>query len=169
MALLATIREVCRSLFMGLLGAAFVCITLAAMPSVSQVADEYHVKAAFLFNFTRFVEWPSTTFRSPHDPFVVCVLGADPFGSALEETLVGKQIDGRTFRILRISDATHANSCQILFISLFERKRIAAIITALPLYGVLTVSEMDDFIISDLITLRVYSTIGIKKSVDNLF
>jgi hypothetical protein len=119
---------------------------LAAISSVGQVAEEYHVKAAFLYNFARFVEWPSTAFRNQQDPFVVCVLGADPFGSALEETLGGKQIDGRAFRIARISEAPQANACQILFIGFPDRKRMAAAIAALPARGVLTIGETDGFI-----------------------
>lgn len=106
--------------------------------------DEYAVKAAFLYNFARFVEWPSTTFRKQTDPFVTCVLGADPFGGTLEEILKGKQVDGRAFRILRIADTSEAAACQILFISSSEHKRTAAIIATLP-PGTLTVGEMDGF------------------------
>jgi len=130
---------------MGRLGAALVCGALAATPSVSQVADEYHVKAAFLYNFARFVEWPGTAFQGRQAPFTICVLGADPFGGALDETVGGKQAGDRAFRILRISEAAQANPCQILFISSSERKRTAAIIAALPSAGVLTVGETDGF------------------------
>lgn len=145
MAILAPIRWDIMAIRLIRLGALLVAGALIAMPSAGQVADEYHVKAAFLYNFARFIEWPSTTFRSPHDPFVICVLGADPFGSAMEETLSGKQIDGRPFRILRISDPAQANACQIVFVGSSERRKTAAIIGALPVAGVLTVGEMDGF------------------------
>ena len=145
MAILGTIREIFPRRPLGLLGAAFVCVTLAGMPSAGQVADEYHVKAAFLYNFARFVDWPATAFRNPRDPFTICVLGADPFDGALDETVGGKQVGDRAFRILRISEAAQANACQILFISSSERRRTAAIIAALPAAGVLTVGETDGF------------------------
>jgi hypothetical protein len=145
MAIPGAIREIFRRRPSGLLGAAFVRVTLAGMPSAGQVADEYHVKAAFLFNFARFVEWPPTAFRNQRDPFTICVLGADPFDGALDETVGGKQVGDRAFRILRIPEAAQASACQILFISSSERKRTAAIIAALPSVGVLTAGETDGF------------------------
>ncbi|HUE23932.1 MAG TPA: YfiR family protein [Bryobacteraceae bacterium] len=146
MAILAGIRESLKApRCVARLGRILVWGALAAIPSIGQVAEEYHVKAAFLYNFARFVEWPSTTFRSPQDPFAICILGADPFGGTLKETVAGKQIEGRDFRILHISEAAQANACQILFIGSSERKRIAATIAALPAAGVLTVGEMDGF------------------------
>jgi len=146
MAILKPIREGTRARRMARFEILLAFGALAAISSVGQVAEEYHVKAAFLYNFARFVEWPSTAFRNQQDPFVVCVLGANPFGSALEETLGGKQIDGRAFRISRISESPQANACQILFIGFPDRKRMAAAIAALPARGVLTIGETDGFI-----------------------
>ena len=145
MALLASIREGPMPRRMTLLGTFFVCGALVASSSMEQAADEYHIKAAFLYNFARFVEWTSAMFRNPQDPFTICVIGADPFGGTLEETVAGKQVGDRAFRILRISEPAQANACQILFISSSERKRTAAIIAALPSAGVLTVGETDGF------------------------
>ena len=127
------------------LAAVILCAAFSTASPVGQFSDEYHVKAAFLYNFARFVEWPGATFRTQHDPLVICVLGADPFGSALDETLAGKQLDGRALQIVRIPDASQANACQIVFISSSERKKIGAILAALPAAGVLTVGEMDSF------------------------
>lgn len=126
-------------------GAVLLLAPLAAISSGEPTAEEYRVKAAFLYNFVRFVEWPSTTFRNQHDPFVICVLAADPFDSAVKETFAGKQIEGRAFRILRISDAGQADPCQIVFMGSSEPKKTAAILATLPAAGVLTVGETDGF------------------------
>ena len=144
MAILTTTRgssRLCRTLLCVFL----VCEIPAARPLTEQVAEEYHVKASFLYNFARFVEWPSGTFHSQQEPFQICVLGADPFGNALEETFNGKQLDGRPFRISRISAAVQAATCQIIFICPSERRRLIGILADLPASGVLSVSEMDGF------------------------
>ncbi|MEO8662099.1 MAG: YfiR family protein [Bryobacteraceae bacterium] len=120
-------------------------LLLLAIPAIAQITDEYYVKAAFLYNFARFVEWPPGTFHKPEDRFAICVLGEDPFGRALEDTIAGKTLEGRLFRVARIRDAAHAAGCQILFIGSSEQKQLAEIVSALPATGILTVGEMRGF------------------------
>src|SRR5258708_34362438 len=84
--------------------------------------DEYQVKAAFLYNFARFVEWPADVFHDPSDPFAICVLGQDPFGHALDDVVAGKKIEGRAFAVRRISAPRQAVGCRILFVSSSEPK-----------------------------------------------
>ncbi len=111
-----------------------------------QSLDEYQVKAAFLFNFAKFVEWPAQTFRSPTDPINICILGQDPFGDALEHAVKGKTVETRVFLVpFRISEVHQASGCQILFISSTERKRVRAILAELKAPGVLTVGETEGF------------------------
>jgi hypothetical protein len=72
----------------------------AALPLRAQETgfDEYQVKAAFLYNFAKFVEWPQGTFATPHDPIGICIVGQSPFGLALDDTVRGKKIRRPGFR-----------------------------------------------------------------------
>ena len=87
----------------------------ALLPATAggQVIDEYQVKAAFIYNFAKFVEWPPQTFKSPGDPMSICVLGQNPFGSSLEEAVNGKSVDGRRFAVRQVADMQQAGGCQI--------------------------------------------------------
>jgi hypothetical protein len=111
----------------------------------AQTIDEYQVKAAFLYNFAKFVEWPAQTFKTDKDPVRICVLGQDPFGSFLGDAVGGKTVLGRPFVLSDISSADQVTDCQILFISSSERKRLRAIFAEFRTAGVLTVGETDGF------------------------
>lgn len=110
-----------------------------------QATDEYRVKAVFLYNFAKFVDWPPQAFKSPTDPIVICVLGTNPFGDALAETAAGKAIGGRRFQVREVADAQQAAGCQILFITASERKRAAWLINQIGNAGILIVGETDGF------------------------
>lgn len=118
---------------------------LLAPSSGAQEAEEYQVKAAFLYNFAKFVEWPSQAFKSPQDPMVVCVLGRNPFGNALEQATHGKSVEGHTLYVRQISGVEQAGGCQILFISASEAKRFRSFWAGLNPAGILTVGEADGF------------------------
>ena len=107
--------------------------------------DEYQIKAAFLYNFAKFVEWPAGTFANAAEPIGICIAGPNPFGSALEEMVQGKKAGDRAFVVRRLADPQNTDKCQILFIGAVEWKRIRATPGALPKRGVLTVGETDDF------------------------
>jgi hypothetical protein len=109
----------------------------------AQATDEYQVKAAFLFNFAKFVAWPPQTFKSPGDSISICVLGQNPFGRSLEEAVEGKIIDGRRFVVRQVAEIEQAPGCQILFIAVRQKKRAPG--AALAMSGVLTVGESDGF------------------------
>lgn len=111
----------------------------------TDAASEYELKAAFLFDFGKFVEWPANTFPDPNAPFSVCVLGRDPFGSALDQTLQGKRMENRPVRILRLTDPAAARPCQIVFVSASERPRVAAILVSLRGSNALVVGETRGF------------------------
>jgi hypothetical protein len=110
-----------------------------------QKTGEYLVKAAFVFNFAKFVEWPPQEFRTSTDPMVICVAGQNPFGNALEEAVSGKLVEGRTFLVRQVSGEQPATGCHILFVSSSERKRLHAILGGIKTAGVLTVGETDNF------------------------
>src|SRR5580692_10535365 len=88
-------------------------VLLASVAS-AQTMDEYQVKAAFLYNFAKFVEWPPLTFKTDKDPVRICVLGQDPFDGALGEVVGGKMVLGRRFVVTDVANATQAADCQIL-------------------------------------------------------
>lgn len=118
---------------------------LLAAGARGQAIDEYQVKAAFLYNFAKFAEWPPQTFKDSTEPIGVCVLGQDPFGGMLEEAVQGKQIGGRALVVHNISDARQAYSCHILFVSFSERKRLPSIFIGIKAASILTVGEMEGF------------------------
>lgn len=103
---------------------------------------EYEVKAAFLYNFGKFVKWPAGGNRSD---FRICVLGEDPFGTTLDSILEGETVDGKRVAARRISVPGDAASCQIVFISSSEEKRLKAILEVLGRTNALTVSEIPQF------------------------
>jgi hypothetical protein len=111
----------------------------------AQELEEYQVKAAFLYNFVKFVEWPPQTFKNATDRIAICILGQDPFGGALDDAVKGKTFEGRTFVVPRISDVREASGCQILFVSASETKRARAVLVELKASGILTVGETEGF------------------------
>jgi hypothetical protein len=118
---------------------------LPALWAPAQVLDEYQVKAAFLYNFAKFVEWPADAFKTAKDPILVCVLGHNPFGNALEDAIRGKSIEGRTFAYRHVMDAESASACQILFVGWDESKHFRALLESLKPMGILTVGEAQGF------------------------
>ena len=109
-------------------------------------AEEYHVKGAFLLNFAKFVEWPAQAFKTPSDPMSICVFGANPFTPALDAAARQIVVDGRSLMLQEIQEPQQARQCQIVFISVAERKRVRALLEAIKGYSVLTVGESEGFI-----------------------
>ena len=108
--------------------------------------SEYRLKAAFLFNFAKFVEWPPEAFAEKTSPFIIGVLGDNPFGNELQQTVIGKNINDHPITIQPFSTAAAATNCHLLFISNSEKKRLTEIVPALRGTTVLTVSETERFI-----------------------
>jgi hypothetical protein len=106
---------------------------------------EYDVKSAYLYNFSRFVQWPDGSAPDKSDSFPICVLGRDPFGPALDATLAGHTVDGHKTVARRIAKPEDAAGCRILFISSSEDEQLKVIIAALDHMGVLTVSDIPQF------------------------
>jgi hypothetical protein len=105
---------------------------------------EYQVKAAYLYNFAKFVEWPPRVALS-ESSFNICVLGRDPFDSTFGATVAGENIKGKNVVVKRIPRAQDGASCQILFISSSEEARLKEILAVLDKTSVLTVSDMPQF------------------------
>jgi hypothetical protein len=133
-----------RNLGIGLL-AVVMLIPCSAQPEGAwQAPSEYQVKAAFLFNFAKFVEWP----EQQRGPFAICILGKDPFGEAIERVMEGKTVNERPIVIRRTGDLAVARSCQVLFVSSSETRRMVEIANALRDASVLSVSEIPRFCLS---------------------
>jgi hypothetical protein len=132
----AVLRIILRALV--LLSLALVAAT--AVPGAEE-PSEYQVKAAFLLNFVRFVEWPVDVFKKADDPLVVGILGKDPFEGTLEQTVTNKTVGGRSVVVRHISDVTAARTCQVVFLAASETRRLGDIVTAGR--GVLIVGEAE--------------------------
>jgi hypothetical protein len=110
-----------------------------------QVFNEYQVKAAFLYTFAKFVEWPPQAFSSPSAAMTICVLGEDPFGSFLDDAVKGKTVDGRPLVVYRLTDLPTGHECKILFIATSESRRMPALLASMATSGVLTVGDTTEF------------------------
>jgi hypothetical protein len=123
----------------------FLVLCLAARFSAAQSATEYQVKAAFLFNFAKFVEWPPSSFHDGSAPLQICVLGRDPFGEVLREITREKTVNGHKLEVRGVVDLQVARACHILFIAFSERTRLKQIFEALQGSYALTVGDAKDF------------------------
>ena len=130
-----------------------ICVVVSsALPGGTAIAyadwryqREYQIKAAFLYNFTKFVEWPADRFADDSSSIMLCVIGKDPFGAILEDTVIGKTANGRYIDIRRIDNVDDLNACHLLFVSLSGPERLRKIIASSHRANVLTVGDMDDF------------------------
>jgi hypothetical protein len=105
--------------------------------------SEYEVKAAYLYDFGKFVAWPAKVAAS--DDFPICVLGQDPFGPTFDSTIAGETINGKKVVVNRIAKPQEAVSCRILFISASEESQLKEILATLDKTSVLTVSDISQF------------------------
>jgi YfiR/HmsC-like len=112
----------------------------------SNISSEYQVKAAFLFHFAQFVDWPPEAFKDAGAPLTYCTVGEDPFRGALDASMSGKTIDGRPVRVLHFKLGQEVQTCQILFLGAPEKKSLAATLVNLGASPVLTVGESQNFI-----------------------
>lgn len=125
-----------------------ICVVVAAVflcgGSVhSAPASEYQVKAAFLFNFAKFVEWPPNAFRDADTPLVIGVLGHDPFGSYLDDIVRGERVNNRQLIIQRYRNLAEIKACHVLFISRSESDRLDQIVGDLRYRKILIVTDAD--------------------------
>jgi hypothetical protein len=141
--------RVCVLLALAIL-AAVVAPVAAASTRSAEESLEYNLKAAFLFNFTKFVDWPADAgnpaYPDEKAPFQLCVLGEDPFGKSLDDLVLNETVNGRPIAVRRLPRGTDPRSCQILFLGRMERERQAEILGGLRGLPVLTVGESDRFL-----------------------
>ncbi len=129
----------------------FLCLPLFLLsftafdPSSAQESKEYQLKAAFLYNFAQFVKWPADSFTNPDAPFTIGILGDDPFGSVLEETIKGETINNHRLTVVRAQQIEGLKDCQLIFVSRSEEGHVGEILTELDSKPILTVSEVESF------------------------
>lgn len=123
---------------------AVVALGIALFPGKASAADEsveYAVKAAFLYKFGSFVEWPATAFASPTSPFQLCIAGEDPFGPTLDRAVNGQRIAQRPVEVRRLKIVKPDSGCHIVYLATSEAQRLPQIVEALRGSSVLTVSD----------------------------
>jgi uncharacterized protein DUF4154 len=121
-------------------------VTGVAAARSPEPTAEYTLKAAFLFNFTKFVEWPADAFADEKSPFNLCILGEDRFGASLDAVVANESVNGRPIVVRRLPRGGEARACQILFLGRTERERQAEVLAGLRNAPVLTVGETDRFL-----------------------
>jgi hypothetical protein len=127
-----------------LLTLVFILLPLSAWGE-SAVSKEYQLKAAFLYNFAKFVEWPQGCFSDPETMIRIGVLGADPFGSALEDITRDATIRNRKLMVQRSQRMTELKGCHLLFVCQSEKARLREILASLGNEPILTVSDIEGF------------------------
>lgn len=108
------------------------------------ISGEADIKAAFLFNFIKFVEWPDSTFGSPEDPYQIALVGNDPIEAPLKG-VDGKTVSGRRVVVRKVSDLSSLGRCHILFVGESEKGRVESVIKAVKNWPVLIVADIDGF------------------------
>lgn len=118
---------------------------VSGMGHAEEQSKEYQLKAAFLFNFAQFVKWPSNSFPTSAAPFCIGILGDDPFGSVLEETVQGETIDNHKLKVVHGRTFEDLKDCQLIFICKSEEDHMSQIFSELDSKPILTVSEISSF------------------------
>ncbi|GAB4091556.1 YfiR family protein [Flaviaesturariibacter terrae] len=116
-------------------------LLLAGKLSFAQTR-EYQVKALFLYNFAQFVDWPPGCFTAPNAPFVIGIVGNDPFGRFLEEVVREEQLSGHPIVVQHYSSPSDIRSCHMLFVGGYTREALSAVSGR----AVLTVGEAQNFV-----------------------
>jgi YfiR/HmsC-like len=120
--------------------------SLATATAAPPQPTEYGLKAVFLYQFCRFMEWPRSAFSSPKEPLTIGILGKDPFGPLLNEAIAGESYHDRPIRIEHYRDVSEIRNCQLLFVSRSEAGNTASIVAAVAGKNIVTVGETEQFV-----------------------
>jgi len=123
----------------------FHCLLAAHSAAVDLKSDqEYQIKAVFVYNFAKFVEWPAASFKDAKAPLAMCILGNDPLKSFLDN-LKGKHVEGRPVVVRKITTVEHCDECHMLFIPTAQKDNLLHILKAVQNRSILTVSDTKGF------------------------
>jgi hypothetical protein len=129
-----------------------VCLSLAGS-GFATAADNasggdfqvYQVEAAYLYNFTKFTDWPATSFSSSNAPLVIGIVGADPFGKTIDAVMSGEVVRGHPLVVKRLRADDDFQGCHILFFSHSEKKRLPDLLNRIRGWPALSVGEISGF------------------------
>jgi hypothetical protein len=123
------------------------CFITVSQPLQAQnkAIQEYKVKAVFLYNFTQFIDWPSSAFNSPEEPFVIGIIGEDPFGPYLEEAVAGEKIGLHPIVVRHYTNLKDVGNCHILYINSKDEDWVEKILSSVSQKNILTVSDAPNF------------------------
>jgi hypothetical protein len=121
-------------------------VILMPAAKADEPSREYQIKAAFIYNFVQFVDWPSSAFESDTSVIAIGVLGANPFGDVLERTVAGKTVKGRSLVVHYFSRIDDVGQCQVLFVGSSDQGFLAALHDKLKDKSVLTIGEDEEFL-----------------------
>lgn len=128
---------------------AVACLSLlvgrVASAAEAETSKEYQIKAAFVYNFTKFVDWPASSFLEKSTPIVIGVLGTNPFGAELNKAVEGRRVNGREILIRAVSTAAELSSVNAVFISASEAGRLKELLSSLKTKPILTIGEKESF------------------------
>ena len=120
-------------------------LTAAPCYGDDEAPREYSVKAAFIYNFTQFIDWPADAFAAGDSPFVVAVVGQNPFGAALDRAMANKTVGKHPIVVKYFATANDLGTCQLLFVSASLDKQLGEIFAKKTGKAVLNVGESDEF------------------------
>jgi len=120
-------------------------LLICIVSSRGQEVGEYQVKALFIRDFAKFVEWPPEAFSSPQEPLTICIAGQDPFGSEIDQAVKGKMVKSREIAIRRLARGEDSKGCQVLFIGALERRSAMILLWSPANAPVLSIGEGDRF------------------------
>jgi len=110
-----------------------------------RAVGEYQVKAAFLYNFTKFADWPAIAFESANAPFVIGIAGDDPFGEDLDDVVRNESVRGHPLVVKRFRADDDFTGCHLLFISRSTKDRLDAVLKQVRSRPILTISDTGGF------------------------
>ena len=131
-------------LFLRWLWLAALLSAMGRKTSAQVISHEYELKAVLIYNFAQFTDWPTNAFASEDAPFVIGILGNDPFGGTLETTVQNETLAGRKFVVQHFSTASQIKTCHILYIGQSETKRLDAVLGELKGKPILTLSDIEN-------------------------
>jgi len=131
--------------FILLFAASFFCVHPAFSGDEKDYEREYIVKAGFIYNFTKFIQWPEKAFPHKKSEFLIGVLGSDPFRDILDTLAARKKVKGRKLVIRRFSSLDEIETCHVLFVSSSEKDHLEEILSGLSGSPVLIVGDTPGF------------------------
>src|SRR6266850_2704129 len=137
MPVLIAVRLTARVL-LGILPLAIIPAAALSADGAGKLAREYDLKAAFLFNFAQFVEWPPDAFPDAETPITICILGDDPLDGSLDEIIANEIVRNRRLVVRRFGSVEESAACHILFVGPSESAHVDRILDFVAHRSILT-------------------------------